>query len=153
MMRKYIFILAPIVVIGASALLLFRSPRNKQIPEKMDHAEQIVSSPSPVPSDSPVPTHEPVSETNRDESLRIAIMKKYGSSASYTVEILIDGYAQGSLKGQGKQNKWWLAKMANGTWIVVADGYTYVSCADIAPYNFPKTVVPVCWGRNTLVYR
>jgi hypothetical protein len=88
---------------------------------------------------------------NENVSLIAALTKKYGSSTSFVTETSVEGYAQGTLKGSGKQNKWWLAKREKGVWSVVADGYTYVSCADA--YNFPRSVVPVCWGKNTLVYR
>lgn len=152
-MRKFIFILAPIIVIGASTLMLAQRQNDQHISAATDKTEQGILSPSPIPSDTPIPTSTSISEVvnNETSGLHDALVKEYGARASFNVEKSIGDYAQGSLKG--KQNKWWLAKNTNNTWRIVADGYSYVSCTDIAPFNFPRSIVPMCWGNNTLVYR
>lgn len=154
MMRKLLFILAPFIVIGASLLFLGHLPKAQQASATVTMLQQIVPTESPFPSSSPtIARNDPVSDTVNDANGRLnaALIKKYGFSGSFVTEISIDGYAQGTLKGSGKQNKWWLAKLRKNGWSVVADGYSYVNCSDAS--DFPRSVVPVCWGKNTLVYR
>lgn len=153
MMRKFIFILAPIITIGASGLLLLHFPKNKRVSASTMNVHQNVTSPSPLPTNNPPPANKLIPETgiNENSGLNNALIKKYGAHRSFSIEKSTDEYAQGFFKG--KQNKWWLAKNDNGTWHVVTDGYSYVNCADIVSYNFPKSIAPVCWGNNTIVYR
>lgn len=81
-----------------------------------------------------------------------ALAKKYGAKVGFVINASDENYAQGILKGG--QNKWWLAaKVSDDTWTIVTDGYSYVSCSAIAKYNFPTSMVPVCWGSNTLINR
>jgi len=38
----------------------------------------------------------------------------------------------------------WIAKLINGSWLVIEDGPTTPSCNQVTKYNFPKSLVPEC---------
>ncbi len=167
MLKKAIFILIPLVIIGASTLVFIglqrTLPRSISVDGKQQK-EQIPISPSPTPSTGsttmkvPAPGYETVQEmivnTNNDGSdLESILIKEYGSKAQFTIDKSEDGFVQGMITNPGKQAKWWLAVEKSGQWKIVLDGYSYINCKDIAPYNFPSSIVPACWGKNTLINR
>lgn len=164
MIKKFIFLLTPVLIIGASILVFigFKATQNKVAPAVQ--IETLSASPSASPADSsttmkvPAPGYENVPEmvvntTQEHFDLDSVLMKKYGARAPFIIEKSIDGFAQGTLKIPEKQEKWWLAVEIKGQWKVVVDGYAYVNCKDIASYNFPSSMVPVCWGNGTLINR
>lgn len=89
--------------------------------------------------------------TGNSADLNTALAQKYGAHTQFTVSVSSAQFAQGSL-GSGK---WWLAAKTGAGWKVVADGYSYVDCGQIAGYQFPSSIVPACWSasQNTLVNR
>ena len=164
MIKKFILILAPVLIIGASTLFFigFKETQNKVVPAVQTEALSASSSASPTDNSTtmkvPALGHEDVPEmivNTKSESsdLDSALMKKYGARAPFIIEKSIDGFAQGTLKISGKQEKWWLAVENKGQWKIVVDGYSYVNCKDIASYSFPSSMVPVCWGEGTLINR
>ena len=95
-----------------------------------------------------------------DETQIIAAMAARHSKNVSDVDLTInenDGtHAQGLVKFVGEiAGAWWLAAKDASGWTIVADGNGTVMCTDIAPYNFPTSMVPECWDdtTNTLVTR
>lgn len=92
--------------------------------------------------------------TSGENSLLDALKKKYGNKAQLILNSSENEYAQGVVNKDGSDDKWWLAaKNSSGKWRIVVEGYSYANCSDIASYHFPTSMVPVCWGSNTLVTR
>lgn len=113
---------------------------------------------SATPEATPEPIKKEVTQKkpslDQTNTLQAVLEKKYNESAAITQKDSSETYAQGIVKG--KKNTWWLAaKNKSGDWIIVADGSSYVNCEEIASYQFPPSIVPVCWSskKNTLINR
>jgi len=101
------------------------------------------------------PTLNP-SPTMQEESallqLQKAFAKKYNhpvGEAEVTISKKDETHISGGIKFTGEMaGGWFLAyKEANG-WIIVQDGNGTISCEVVAPYNFPKSMVPECVDKN-----
>ncbi len=168
MLKKIIFLITPVFIIGVMLLvfIIFQlKEKNTFSRTEIEQPKgQVTSFPAATSSGNvttlkvPAPGYENVPEmivnTNNDGShLENGLIKKYGTKAQFTIDKSEDGFAQGMIIIPGKQPKWWLAIEKNDQWKVVLDGYSYVNCKDITPYNFPSSIVPACWGKNTLINR
>jgi len=114
------------------------APQQKQAEQAAPSAAQ---NPAPQPGDA--------------EQIRKVLAERHGkNTADTTVTVNSnDGtYAQGLVKFAGEvAGGWWLAVKANdGRWGIIAEGNGTVSCADIAGFNFPASMVPECWDENTM---
>lgn len=116
--------------------------------------------PATTPTSTPAPTKTPQPQATNTADLQSAIRAKYGAQSSFSVDQNTGQYAQGTVSLGSGRHLWWLAASvaASSTahslsWKVVADGTSYVNCGDIANYNFPRQLVPMCWSsrRNTLI--
>lgn len=76
-------------------------------------------------------------------ALKLAYAAKHNVSAgSVTLKL---SESNGSVAhGFVSSGHWWLGAKSGGTWILVQDGYGYVSCEAIAPYHFPQSMIPIC---------
>ena len=87
------------------------------------------------------------------EMISEAMATKYNkpvADADLTINENDSQYAQGLVKFAGEiAGGWWLAAKTSGDWVIVADGNGVVMCSDIAPYNFPTSMVPECWDETT----
>ncbi|MEP7167436.1 MAG: hypothetical protein ABI758_05655 [Candidatus Woesebacteria bacterium] len=92
---------------------------------------------------------------SNEAGLEDALQGKYGNKISFLLTHSDGHYAQGLLDTGSSQDKWWIAAKKSSKWILIADGYSYVTCEDIAPYAFPSSIVPMCWSnqKNTLIQR
>lgn len=113
----------------------------------------------PSPTVSIAPTSEEIinptlnpSPTVQEESdllqLQKAFAKKYNRSATET-EVTIskkdETHISGGIKFTGEiAGGWFLAYKTADGWIIVQDGNGTISCETVAPYNFPKSMVPEC---------
>ena len=164
MIRKHFFLLALVLATGASGLIIIGLHKNPNGGPLTANREDLVTTHLPSPSgQSPTLNTSPpkleravevtVSTNQGSLNLENALTNKYGDHATFVVNSSRDGFAQGTLKTSGKQEKWWLAVENKSQWEIVADGYAYVNCKDIVSYSFPRSMVPVCWGKGTLVSR
>ncbi len=110
---------------------------------RISPTESIISTLKPSPT---------VKEENVLLELQQAFGKKYNRPAEQ-VEVTIDKkddqHIAGGVKFSGEMGGgWFLAYKGVDGWIIVQDGNGTVSCEIIAPYNFPKSLVPECVDKN-----
>jgi hypothetical protein len=86
------------------------------------------------------------------DPLKQVLLKYFKSDddSNLLINQQLDDYAQGEFN-----REWGLASRVGLKWQVVATGYSYVDCVDIAGYNFPAEMVPDCWdyGKNVMISR
>ncbi len=101
------------------------------------------------------PTLNP-SPTVQEESdllqLQKAFAKKYNhqvAEAEVTISKKDDTHISGGIKFTGEMaGGWFLAYKGTDGWMIVQDGNGTISCETVAPYDFPKTMVPECVDKN-----
>ena len=152
-----------LIVIGLLALAFFFGMKYRQTPGG------VIPTPTPeitnVPNPQPTPTPEQVSPTEKitptgkttptiDESdlIKQAVFKKTGLNASQA-EVSINKntgqHATGNIKEfEAVGGAYWLAAKTEDGWVCVYDGQAQPTCTQIAPYNFPKDMVPECLDQN-----
>ena len=147
-----------IIVIGLLALAFFFGLKYRQIPG------EVVPTPTPevtnVPSPQPTPTPEEAAPTPTvDESglIKQAVFKKTGLDATQA-EVSINKntgqHATGNIKEfEAVGGAYWLAAKTTEGWVCVYDGQSQPTCEQIAPYNFPKDMVPECLDENGKVVK
>jgi len=137
-----------IIVIGLLALAFFFGLKYRQIPGEV------------VPSPQPTPTPEEAAPTPTvDESglIKQAVFKKTGLDATQA-EVSINKntgqHATGNIKEfEAVGGAYWLAAKTDEGWVCVYDGQSLPTCVQIAPYNFPKDMVPECLDKNGKVVK
>ena len=95
---------------------------------------------------------------NEDNLIKQAIYQKTGlneATADIAVNQNTGTYATGNIKEkEAVGGAYWLAAKKDGQWVAVYDGQAYPTCAQIAPYNFPISMVPACLdSSNNVVSR
>jgi hypothetical protein len=92
-----------------------------------------------------------------DESALIkqAVYKKTGLDAvkaEVTINQNTGTHAKGNIKEfEAVGGAYWLAAKTDAGWICAYDGQSHPSCEQIAPYNFPKDMVPECLDKDNKV--
>jgi len=137
-----------IIVIGLLALAFFFGLKYRQIPGEV------------VPSPQPTPTPEEAAPTPTvDESglIKQAVFKKTGLDATQA-EVSINKntgqHATGNIKEfEAVGGAYWLAAKTTEGWVCVYDGQSQPTCEQIAPYNFPKDMVPECLDETGKVVK
>ena len=145
-MKKFITIFAIVLIVSLWGYYLYQNVFT--LTSKSEITEITNSLPPPtqiiLPTDQPtaVPT---VSDL---DLIKIAFADKHSQPVSAVILTISENnltYARGSISFVGDTaGGWWLAAKVDGTWIAVQDGNGYVSCEEISPYNFPKSMVPEC---------
>jgi len=101
------------------------------------------------PTLKPSPT---VEEENVLLELQQAFGKKYNrptEQIEVTIDKKDDRHIAGGVKFNGEMGGgWFLAYKGTDGWIIVQDGNGTVSCEIVAPYNFPKSLVPECVDKK-----
>ena len=153
-----VFLTVALLALGAFGFWLlekkvaFKSASSKRItPTATAGTAKSIPIASPTISRTfPSPT---VVQVSAENQLKQAFAQKYSKpAADVSLEInKNDGtHAQGVVKFNGEVGGgWFLGYNNNGNWIIVADGNGTVPCAAIKPYNFPTSMVPECWDKNT----
>ncbi len=107
----------------------------------------------PEQSDTTTVTLTPTPTIDETEVLKVAIKqqivaKRGGDASGLTISVSkIEGnFAQGGATEQGGGGMWFAAKV-NGSWKLAWDGNGTIGCEDIAPYNFPISMIPECWSN------
>ena len=138
------FTLLAFLIIGANVFVWFFWGK-KVIP-------QTKTIPSPTPS--PTITQKITPTTTVDETVLIkqAVFQKTGlnaSQAEVTINKNTGQYATGNIKEfEAVGGAYWLAAKTEHGWVCVYDGQSQPTCEQIAPYNFPKDMVPECLDQN-----
>lgn len=102
-------------------------------------AATVTSAPTPTVDDLQLITKAMAQKLGKSEqNLDVSVSKNTGQ------------YAKGSVSESGSQTGggYFLAAKTNGAWVIVYDGQANPTCAQLAPYNFPTTMVPECLDSN-----
>lgn len=152
-----------LIVIGLLALAFFFGLKYRQTPGGVTPTPtpEITNAPSPQPTPTPTAaiTQETTPTPTIDETALIkqAVYKKTGldeSKAEVTINKNTGKYVTGGIKEfEAVGGAYWLAAKTNEGWIGVYDGQSLPTCAQIAPYNFPKDMVPECLDQNGKVIK
>jgi len=113
--------------------------------------------PSPTPTIKIEPTATPTLIIDETEAIKQAVFQKTGLNASQA-EVSINKntgqYATGNIKEfEAVGGAYWLAAKTDEGWICVYDGQSQPTCVQIAPYNFPKDMVPECLDKDGKVVK
>lgn len=102
----------------------------------------------------PTPTIDPVQE---EPLIKQAVYDKTGldeSEALVTINKNTGFVATGGIKEyEAVGGAYWLAAKTSEGWVCVYDGQAQPTCTQIAPYNFPKDMVPECLDTNGKVVK
>ncbi len=131
------FLLLFIILLIAIAFFAYIYGKNKTGREQ---------TPVPLTSTQVTPTAKELSD---EEAIKEAVYKKFKSDASklkVTVSKIENGFAKGGIVEVSSEvgGGYFIAAKVDGSWIIVYDGQAQPSCSQIAPYSFPKDMVPEC---------
>lgn len=145
-MKKFIIVFAIIVIVGLWGYYFYQNIFT--LTSKSEIVEITKNLPSPTPIVLPTEKPTPTPALSDLELIKIAFAEKYAKQVSDVILKISENngiVARGSISFVGENGGgWWLATRVKGNWIVVQDGNGYVSCEQISPYNFPKSMVPEC---------
>lgn len=139
--------LLAILIIGANVATGYFLFKRKTIEPKVS----LPPTPTLVPS--PLPT---VDETNL---IKQAVFAKTGldeTKAEVSIGQNTGKHAKGNIRElEAVGGAYWLAAKSaeSADWICVYDGQANPSCSQIAPYNFPKDMVPECLDASGKVVK
>jgi len=150
-----------IIVIGLLALAFFFGLKYRQTPggATPTPTPEVTNVPIPQPTPTPVITQKitPIPSIDESELIKQAVFKKTGltaSQAEVTINKNTGEYATGNIKEfEAVGGAYWLAAKTDDGWIGVYDGQSQPTCVQIAPYNFPKDMVPECLDKNGKVVK
>lgn len=84
--------------------------------------------------------------------IKAAMLKKLNSDETkmrVTVSLIDGNYAKGGVSPvDGAGGAYFIAAKDGGAWVIVYDGQSQPYCSQIAPYSFPKSMVPECWDAQ-----
>jgi len=148
-----------IIVIGLLALAFFFGLKFRQTPtsETPTPTPKITNVPSPQPTPTPEIIQKATPTINESELIKQAVFKKTGLTASQA-DVAINKntgqHATGNIKEfEAVGGAYWLAAKTAEGWVGVYDGQSQPTCAQIAPYNFPKDMVPECLDKDGKVVK
>ena len=101
------------------------------------------SSPQATLEGSPIPT------MDDQAAIKQAVYTKFSSDATklnVTVSKIDGNYATGGIVDVGSEvgGGYFIAAKWQGNWVIVHDGQAQPTCSQIAPYNFPVSMVAEC---------
>jgi cytoskeletal protein RodZ len=158
-----------IIVIGLLALAFFFGLKYRQTPGGVTPTPtpEVTNVPSPQPTPTPTPavilettatpTVEEINPAQEAELIKQAVFKKTGltaSQAEVTINKNTGQHATGNIKEfEAVGGAYWLAAKTAEGWVCVYDGQSQPTCEQIAPYNFPKDMVPECLDKDGKVVK
>ncbi|MFZ2025377.1 MAG: hypothetical protein WAV51_03785 [Microgenomates group bacterium] len=145
------------ILVGAlciSAAIYFGGKKNEKVPSVSlpgitESQDTVIQTPAASPSASISPT-----EASDDLTpIAVAIGKEFGTDPTkyiITKSKQIGDYAIGGVTEKGAQGgaQWW-GVMENGIWKYIYSGQSYPSCAVVAPYQIPKSLLDSCMDETT----
>ena len=147
------FTLLALVLIGANVFVWFFWGK--------DMISKTPLTPTPTPAvileTTATPTVEGINPAQEAELIKQAVFKKTGLTANQA-EVSINKntgqHATGNIKEfEAVSGAYWLAAKTENGWVGVYDGQAQPTCEQIAPYNFPKDMVPECLDKNGKVVK
>ena len=119
---------------------------------------KISTSVFPTISSSPTFSATPAPTVDDESAIKQAVYTKFNSDATklnVTVSKIDGNYATGGIVDVGSEvgGGYFLAAKWQGNWVIVYDGQAHPTCAQIAPYNFPVTMVAECLDASGKVVK
>jgi hypothetical protein len=150
-----------IIVIGLLALAFFFGIKYRQTPtsETPTPTPEVTNVPNPQPTPTPeiIQKATPTPTINESELIKQAVFKKTGlneTQAEVNINKNTGEFATGNIKEfEAVGGAYWLAAKTEDGWVCVYDGQAQPTCTQIAPYNFPKDMVPECLDKNGKVVK
>lgn len=146
-----LMVIAALVLLTGVGLAAYRLGRTQQNTTTLPLAEStptVALLPSPTPPVFPSPTLLPTSTVDETSLIKQAIFAKTGldeSQAEVTISQNTGQHAKGNIREfEAVGGGYWLAAKVGSGWVAVYDGQANPTCTQIAPYNFPKAMVPEC---------
>ncbi len=142
------FSLLALIIIGASVFAWFYFIRGKT----SSSTPSIISSPSPTTEES---TTSPSPVTDEAPQIEEAVFRLTGldpTKAEITINKNTGQHATGNIKEfEAVGGAYWLAAKVGKQWVGVYAGQSQPKCSEIAPYNFPRDMVPECLDKSNKV--
>ncbi len=139
------FSLLALIIIGASVFAwnYFNSRKNSTSvsASPLPSAEASNISPSPI--------------ANETQQIEEAVFKLTGldpTKAEITINENTGQHATGNIKEfEAVGGAYWIAAKVGKQWVGVYAGQSQPKCSEIAPYNFPRDMVPECLDKSNKV--
>ena len=144
-------VLFALLIIGANIFAWYFFFKGKE--------QTLTPSPTPQPIETVIPILSSPTPKIDDESLiKEAIFKLTGldaTKAEVTINKNTGTHATGGIKEfEAVGGAYWIAAKTDSGWVGVYAGQATPKCSEIAPYNFPKDMVPECLdAANKLIKR
>jgi hypothetical protein len=133
-----------------------RLPIPTVVPASVSPTPASIPQPSSTPTIVPTPTltSTPTPTPTPDDSVAIksALADKLGvaeDSLDVSVSENTGTHAKGGVREIGVEGgAYWIAAKVGDQWVIVYDGHANPTCAEIAPYDFPSSMVPECYAAD-----
>jgi hypothetical protein len=131
-MKKYIWLGLAVIVLGLSGCTLVKYSNNTVTNNTVDNQ---------------------VTDTSADEiAIKQLFVDQYSTEAErpeVKIEKLVGSTARGGItfkddSGEAVSGAYFFAAKVDGTWKIVLSGNGQISCATLAPYNFPADMITDC---------
>ncbi len=99
--------------------------------------------PTATPTTSVLPTADDLSAIKQALAARLSVS---ADSLDVSITKNTGSYAKGNVKEKTSEvgGGYYLAAKVSGKWVIVYDGQSTPTCAQISSYNFPSDMVPEC---------
>lgn len=148
-----LFIITVLVLISGAAIVAYRIGKSEQnivttgLPP-LEPSTSVTLTPTLSLTTSPSPSVTPTPTVNETSLIKQAVYAKTGlneSKAEVTISQNTGQHAKGSIREfEAVGGGYFLAAKTGSGWVEVYDGQANPTCEQIAPYNFPKSMVPEC---------
>jgi len=151
------FGLLAIIVILANIFAWYFFVKGKEAPTPSllpSPTPQIISPVTATPTPQ-VPVSSPTLTVDDTNLIKQAIFKLTGldqTKAEVSINKNTGAHAKGNIKEfEAVGGAYWIAAKTPEGWVGVYAGQANPKCSDIAPYNFPKDMVPECLNESGTV--
>jgi hypothetical protein len=146
-----IIIVLLMVIIGFGGYVLYKNNLITLPLTIKNNYVQDLATPTVTPTTTVNSTPTIDESDNLVKIIKLALVAEHGPDANelnVTVSKIDGNYAQGGASATGG-GAMWLGAKVGGVWKLVWDGNGVILCKDIAPYDFPVSMVPECWNDST----
>lgn len=113
---------------------------------------QPTSTPTPAPTTAATVSPTPMPTPDDVAAIKAAMADKLGVAEDSLVVTVTENtgtHARGGVREMGVEGgAYWIAARVGDRWVIVYDGHASPTCAEIAPYDFPRSMVPECYAAD-----
>ena len=146
------FTLLILFIVGGSIFAWYFLVKSKTPASTPPSGGGPVFSPTPTVTIKPTVALTPTPTVDETSLIKQAVYKKTGldeTQAEVTINKNTGKHATGNIKEfEAVGGAYWLAAKTSSGWVCVYDGQSQPTCEQIAPYNFPKDMVPECLDED-----